>query len=808
MAAIIAGLRRGGRGQLRAACGTGKTRIAAEAAAGLAPGGVIAVLVPSIALAAQTLAAWSAGCPVDAAFAVCSDATVGTGTQASDLAVPVSTDPETLAKWLANASGRTLAVATYDSAHRLDEALRRAGLEPEVVVCDEAHRTAGRADKTAAAVLNRDFLPGRRLYMTATPRIGTGVRADGELTVTSMDDESVYGPVLYDYPFGRGIREGYLKDYRLMAAAITDAEIRDLLAGDPGLAEDGIPVRMAAAQAALAMAAAGHGLRRCVAFLPRIADARLFAATLPRTLALLPPGRRPAGPVSAGFVHGEMTSRQRDQELHRLRHPPQNGWAVVANARCLGEGVDIPAIDSVLFAAPKESVTDIAQAAGRALRPHGGTSTATIIVPALLSDSDSEPPEPGHGDRWEPVLNVVRALAAHDEALTAELGQARASRAAVAGPPAEQELPARITVQAPPGTVSRTLEALRIRIIDGTAPKWWDGYGHARAYHAGHGNLEVPSGYVTPGGFRLGNWLTWQRTSRSRGRLTGERARLLDALGITWDQAEAAWQRAYAGLRAFNDQHGHFEIPPDQQTADGTGLAQWAHHQRQARRDGTITPGRIALLDQIGFPWDAAEARWMRRYQQLAQAVARYGGPRNLPPGSPEAGWLETQYNTFRKGRLPARKIALLEEAGAQIRPADPWTEGRQALAALKAANGHLRIPDGYKTPGGLKLANWASRQRARWKAGQLTAGQARQLEELGFTPDPDADLWHARYAQARAWKEEHGHLTFPAKHPLRHWLHKQRKHHRDNRLPDDRARLLRDLGALAGPGPENEARP
>jgi predicted helicase len=101
VAAIAAGLRDGGRGQLRAACGTGKTRIASVAAAELLAGGggVVVVLVPSIALAAQTITAWQAGCPIEQVLAVCSDYTVGGGgVRAADLAVPVTTDAEVIAK--------------------------------------------------------------------------------------------------------------------------------------------------------------------------------------------------------------------------------------------------------------------------------------------------------------------------------------------------------------------------------------------------------------------------------------------------------------------------------------------------------------------------------------------------------------------------------------------------------------------------------------------------------------------------------------------------------------------------------------
>lgn len=806
--AVTAWLRDGGAGQLRMACGTGKTRVAAHVAARLG-GGVVVMLVPGLALAAQTIADWQAGCPVDHVLAVCSDETVGRS-QSAGLAVPVTTDPDVIAKWLAGVWGRALVVGTYDSAHRLAEGLRLAGQVAELMICDEAHRLAGHAGKFTARVLRADFLPARRrLFMTATPRVITGAASGGELAVASMDDEDLFGPVLHDYPFRQAIGDGWLKGYRIVIATVTSRQVAALLDGNEELVgERNVPVRMAAAQAALAMAAAELGLRRCLAFLPRISQARQFAATLPATLAMLPEGRRPAGPVSAGHVHGAMTAIQRDLALQRLRRPPDGGWAVVANPRCLTEGVDIPAVDSVLFAAPKESPVDIVQAIGRSLRPHGDADTATIIVPALLpDDADASPGD--SGGRYDTVLRVVRAMCAHDEALTAQLD---AARARLATTPADEPagLPAQVTVLAPPGTVSATLNALRIHVVTGTTSSWHDGYGHARAYHAGHGNLTVPGKHVTAGGFRLGAWLTWQRTDRKHGALAQDRVRLLDQIGMTWDQAEAAWMAAYRELSAFNDEHGHFEVPRDRQTADGTGLAQWAHHQRQTARTGTMTGARKALLDKIGFPWDATEARWMRRYQQLTNALAEHGGPRQLPAGSYEAGWLEAQHNSFRDGRLPDDKIALLEQAGIRIRPADAWTDGCRALADLKAANGHLRIPQGYKTPGGLQLANWASRQRTLWKDGLLTTAQIQQLTDLGFPLDPESDQWQARFQEAQAWINTHDDFTFPRRHPLRHWLYTQRKHARNGRLPRDRAGLLRGIGALddSEPGTDAQALP
>jgi superfamily II DNA or RNA helicase len=811
VAAISAALAGGGCGQLRAACGTGKTFIASVVAARLAGGGVTVVLVPSIALAAQTITGWHPGGPAGRVLAVCSDATVGGGgVRVADLPVPVTTDAEVIAKWLVDVPAGALVVGTYDSARRVADGLRRAGIVAELTICDEAHRLAGPAGKTTAAVLQPGVLPSRRrLFMTATPKICTGTAADGRLRTISMDDEKVFGPVAYRYPFRRAIADGWLKDYRIVIATVTSREAAELLDGNSELTGQGdVPVRMAAAQAALAMAAAQFGLRRTVAFVPRVAQARQFAVTLPATLAMLPATRRPAGALSAGYVHGKMTSVQRNQVLQRLRTPPGGGWSVVANARCLTEGVDIPAIDSVLFGAPKESVTDIVQAVGRALRRHGDADTATIIVPALLPGAgEGDGGLDATGNRYENVLRVVRAMCAHDDDLSAALQDARTHRAA--GPAGQPpELPSRITVLAPPGALQATLDALRIQVLTKTTSSWWDGYGAARARYHTHGDLDVPTGYLAAGGFPLGKWLTAQRAERNRGAMAPSRAALLDQIGMIWDRPQAAWMAAYRELCAFKNEHGHFEVPVTHRTGDGIKLNEWQGTQRDTARAGKLTTQRKTLLDAIGFPFDPAEARWARRYHQLTDAITRHGSPRNLPPGCPEAIWLESQHLAHHHGKLPDHKIILLEQAGITFARTDLWTTSCQAVMAFKAEHGHLRIPAGHTGGAGIDLCDWLRDQRVRRKAGRITSEQERLLTGAGFCWDPAADAWNARYQQTATWKQQHGNLGFPRRHPLKEWLYSQQKLHHAGRLPAGRAALLRELGALTGPPAQSTTKP
>jgi hypothetical protein len=461
------------------------------------------------------------------------------------------------------------------------------------------------------------------------------------------------------------------------------------------------------------------------------------------------------------------------------------------------EITSIPAIDSILFAAPKTSVIDIVQAVGRALRRHAGTETATIIVPALLPDGDDAAAGAADGGRFENVLRVVRALCAHDDALAAGLGSTRAARASAASG-REPELPGQIVVHAPPGTVAQALQALRIRIVDATTPAWHEGYAHAQAWQQQHGHLNIPYAHTTGGGFRLGSWLSSQRVLRNSGQLAAGRITALDALGMIWDVLDQAWMRAYQEACAWHQQHGHLEVPADVRTADGTGLATWLTNQRSAWRNGTLAAGRIALLEKIGAGQDASEERWMRRYHQLTSALASCGGQRYLPPGSPEAVWLENQRAAHRTGTLSADKITLLENAGIVLRRADMWHSAYQALAEFHAAHGHTRVPRRTLTPAGIDLGAWVISQRAR--KDQLTGEQIRLLDQIAFCWNAREDAWHARYHEAVAFKDQHGHLNALFHTPLGAWLYQQRKKHRTGRLTGQQERLLHELGALGDP--------
>ncbi|MFC9816498.1 Helicase associated domain protein [Streptomyces virginiae] len=813
--ALLAGLAGSGRGQLHAACGTGKTLMAAHAAARLVPGeGLLVAFAPSLALVAQIIREWRDLVGVDAVLAVCGDDTVADApARRSDIPAHSTTDPDEVLNWLRATTGRRLVVATYYSGHVLAGALRAANMRADLAVHDEAHHLAGRADYVTRRILDERFLPARRrLFMTATPRQETG-RSD-DVDMLTMSDPDVFGPVLYAYPWARGISEGYLDSYRVVIMGVAQQQMLAFLKDDQHHHVDdptAPDLKTLAAQTVLAQAARQYGLRRVIAFCHRVDAAGEFARSLPATLARMRPDQRPNGDVQAARITGEHSHAEREEILDTLRHPA-GAWTVIANVRCLTEGVDVPTVDGILFTHPKTSRVDIVQAVGRALRRSpDGTGTATIIVPIPVPDSTEQVGDLAPGD-YQVLWDVLRALRSHDETLALELDRQRSH-----GHRDNPQLPSRITIQLPPGTSDQLLAQLTALTVRQTTSSWWDGYAAAAAYQENTGHLAVPLRHVTDDGFRLGQWVVKQRQFYGKSWLPADRVQALENLGIEWDPSEARWQQSYAQAKAWRLQHGHLDVP---QTAElgGQKVGDWIVRQRRNRRDGTLSQHRIDALDALGMIWEHRSRALQRNLDALAAYQAEHGHTdvplRHVAADGVRLGSWVSQMRAKRH-QLSADRIKALDDAGFTWTGIPSGEQARaRALAAARsfhAAHGHLEVP-GDARHDGVALGTWIARQRQLHRAGELPDETVQALTGLGMRwtrrlpaprpprPDPKAQRNQHALDAATRYAAEHGHLNVPHGHVhdgvhLGNWLHRQRTAERDGHLPDELRQSLDALG-------------
>ncbi len=465
IADIIAGYAHSDRGKLIMACGTGKTFTALRLAETLAqvtgatrPFRVL-FCVPSISLLNQTYSEWSMQARLSLhATAVCSDVTVGkkrgaddlTDIRAADLPFPATTSAAQVVAQLAKPIGDLAVVfSTYQSLDVLSQA-QKAGLRDfDLVVCDEAHRTTGAslsdADESAfVRIHQQEFVrAARRLYMTATPRVyteGARVKANGrDVNLVSMDDAAVFGPEFHRLGFDKSVRNGLLTDYKILVFAISESQIarefQEQMAHDAMRQgknfDDVVPETakiIACANALLKRSMESKDadlladdpapMRRAVAFTANIAKSKDMTGRFAAAANMAIPDSPLAFDVS--HVDGTMPALERNSKLAWLRESSDD-CRILSNARCLTEGIDIPALDAVVFMAPRNSTVDIIQAVGRVMRSADHKKYGYIILPVTIPAGHDASATLDKNENFRTVWGVLQALRSHDERLDAQI---------------------------------------------------------------------------------------------------------------------------------------------------------------------------------------------------------------------------------------------------------------------------------------------------------------------------------------------------------------------------------------------------
>lgn len=466
--AVKAGLESADRGKLIMACGTGKTFTALKIAEELAgQGGRVLYLVPSLALMSQTVREWSIDSAIPLrSFAVCSDSQVGVRKAKNDDLADIDVhDLEIPATTLANAIGAkarvadaermTVVFSTYQSIQVLSEAQARHGLpEFDLIVCDEAHRTTGvtlqgEDESNFQRVHDQSFIKGKkRIYMTATPRIyGDAVQQaakEADAALSSMDDESKYGQTLFTRNFSWAVQRGLLTDYKVIVLAVDEAAIsasvqRRLSDADSQLILDDatkiVGCYRALLKADLAEDVAGdHSpMRKALAFTRDIRSSKLFSREFANVVgewresweAENPDAPLPELTCEADHVDGSFNATARNQRLAWLKN--NEGGAercrILSNARCLTEGVDVPALDAIMFLHPRKSQIDVVQAVGRVMRKAEGKRLGYVILPVGVPAG--VPPEEAlnNNEKYRVVWQILNALRAHDDRLDATINK-------------------------------------------------------------------------------------------------------------------------------------------------------------------------------------------------------------------------------------------------------------------------------------------------------------------------------------------------------------------------------------------------
>ena len=456
---VLAGLQKADRGQLIMACGTGKTFTALKIAEKISrAGGNVLFLVPSLSLLSQALREWSRESEIPQRnFVVCSDEKVGRDNEdilVHDLALPATTNPGELARRLKakfepGTERLNIVFSTYHSIDVVSKAQKEHGAPVfDLAVCDEAHRTTGvdrHDDKGGGvesyytAIHNAEHIRAKkRLYMTATPRLyldsAKKKAAAHDIDIYSMDDEEIYGKELHRLGFSKAVQRGLLADYKVLVLTVNEDQ---MAAGmQASFARDGElklhdAAKLVGCWNGLAKRWAPHGkapksdsvpMRRAVAFTRRIAESQQIAKSFNGVVKeYLGDGVSPNELLcDVRHVDGKMDAQYRANQLEWLREEPEkNRCRILSNARCLTEGVDVPALDAVMFLNPRNSQVDVVQAVGRVMRTAEDKKLGYIILPVVIPAGVKPEEALADNKSYKVVWDVLQALRAHDERFNA-----------------------------------------------------------------------------------------------------------------------------------------------------------------------------------------------------------------------------------------------------------------------------------------------------------------------------------------------------------------------------------------------------
>lgn len=472
------------RGKLIMACGTGKTftslKIAEECAG---KGKRVLFLVPSLSLLSQTLTEWTqeSTTPLHS-YAVCSDNEIGKKKNATaidavttlehELQYPATTDAAKLTENVEkhhDSEHMTVVFSTYHSINTVSDAQNDHQMaEFDLIICDEAHRTTGSThdsedDSNFVKIHDAGFILGKkRLYMTATPRIfSDDVKNNAtEYTLYSMDNEKLFGETLYTINFSEAVKRGLLVDYKVIVLTVDSDTIINKI-GSTITENSEIVVDDAARIVGCWKALSKQGIhadveedinpmQRALAFcqvIDQSEKARKHQVSSTRIAnifqtvveayqnAEIKEGNEISHRLicEAKHVDGGMGADKKEQRLNWLKATPEpqqdeNGierpiCRVLSNVRCLSEGVDVPALDAVLFLTPRNSQVDVVQSVGRVMRLSEGKKRGYIILPVVIPPNVDANKALDDNMTYKVVWQVLNALRSHDDRFDAMINK-------------------------------------------------------------------------------------------------------------------------------------------------------------------------------------------------------------------------------------------------------------------------------------------------------------------------------------------------------------------------------------------------
>ena len=788
------------RGQLILPCGAGKTFTSLWIKEKLESNKTL-VLVPSLALLRQIKNEWSKQRKTKYQYlCVCSekdidkDNTDSIVTQTYEIGGNVTTEPNEILSFLQNGTNEKVIFSTYQSLPSIAEAIENTEIIFDFVFCDEAHKTAGISKGIFGVVHNNSKIPAkRRLYATATPRIvkeSIKKKLGDDLKFThDMNDPETFGEEFYRMSFKDAIDENILVDYKIVAIGVNDLQLANYLQ-ERRYVDNNISIDEVANNYALDYVMNKYVANHALTFHSRVKLAKEFVLRHSKLFEN----------TTSFSVDGTQATSIRNQILNEFKNSQK---AIISNARCLTEGVDIPTIDLVYFSDPKNSKVDIIQAVGRALRKKEGKKLGYIVVPIYHSNNDEVENSISQGS-FKNLLQVIRSLCDQDERLQDEINSIafgkgkKGSKKIDIISSFDEEIDSLHLI----GFEDKLRESLFDQIIYKTSNNWDIWFLELQNY------LELNNDYPSKKDNKdLYAWVSQQRNKRKKGQLKFDEIKKLNSINFAWNIIDYKWDKAFEIFQEYSKTN----VFPPCKGIDDDSLVKWYKYQQNCIKDEKIISQehkiKFLKIDNL-FQGPASRKKWIIDYENLLNW--RESNPNRWP-----------QYNREDKKSIESKLYVRCQTIRKRYRESELgnyWFDKFSAIGFnfegrtdnwTKKFDKIQSILDGRKTISideiGYNEYVWIQRHRKDLEEGKLSEYQTKKVRELNL--DSFFETWEQTFAKVEDWIKINGRTpTRNSNKELNSWLYSQRTRYKNGSLDESQFEKLISIGFdLEGKGNEKK---
>ena len=813
---VVKNFKKNNKGQLIMACGTGKTytcywihkKIKAKKTL---------VLVPSLNLMSQTLREWIlANGSSFKSLCVCSDPSTIKNIQddeiileKSDLPYSVTWDVNEIRDFLKKNNSYVI-FSTYQSSPLISQAQKKLKNHKfDLSIADEAHRVAGKIKSTFATILDdKKIKSEKKLFTTATPRIYSESikKAFGakDIEIRDMDDEKLFGNVFHSFQFSQAIKSKLLADYKVIVIGVDKDSTKEMIQKKELISIDKnklTDLKSLSIQIGLIKAIKNFSLNRLITFHGRVKKARDFSQILPSTYDWIKPKYKQNRKLIIDYVKGEMPTHLRREKIKILEKNSKDETKILSNARCLGEGIDIPALEGISFIDPKKSDVDIVQCVGRAIRkPNKDKKYGYIILPVFIETNNKAEIKIEDSD-FKYVWAVLNALKSHDDVLKFELDSLRTKlgKSGVSGKTSKVyfDLPKKIN--------KSFQDKINTALIESVTESWFFYFGLLQRYYKEFKTAQVPATLIYKG-VRLGGWVRKIRYNYTKNKISRKEIEELESTfkDWSWKPIDDQWLEKFNILKEYYSKYKRTKVS-DNKIYKGINLSNFIIVNRGSYKRKTLSDEKIKLFEVTfkDWSWKPMEDSWVHYFNILKKYYNNFKTSRVQTDKYMEKNleyWIRRQRQLYKKKKLERKLVVKLEktfEDWSWDPIEDQWNNNFNKLKEYKKNYGNIILEAKlvYKKT---KLGNWITKQRGDYKRGRLSKKIINMFEKTfeDWSWDPIEDQWFENLELLKDYYSKFKTARVEAKLIYKNvkiggWVRKQRNDHKKKFLSNKKVKLI-----------------